>query len=51
MALSSEQLDLIRRWVTFQKAITKVILYGSHYHGDAQPSSDIDLAIWMAGRP
>ena len=49
MALSNEQLDLINRWATFQKAIVKVMLYGSHYHGGAQPGSDIDLAIWIAG--
>jgi predicted nucleotidyltransferase len=50
VTLSSEQLILIGRWATFQKAITKVILFGSHYLGDAKPDSDIDLALWIGGR-
>ena len=49
MALSNEQLDLIRRRATFQKVIFKVMLYGSHYHGGAQPDSDTDLALWITG--
>ena len=44
-----EQLALVCRWALFQKPIAKVVLYGSYYRGDAQPGSDMDFAIWLAG--
>jgi predicted nucleotidyltransferase len=47
--LTPEQMAAIARWATFQKAITKINLYGAHYQGTASPDSDINLAIWLTG--
>ena len=44
-----ETIDNLTKWISKRARPEKLVLFGSHARGDANPKSDIDIAVFGKG--